>query len=341
MSSLLPDLPEERRRPILEEALQAVRLIEDRQEQQALLAELSGPMDIDATAADALVAARAGPYADDASDWSDDEQDDDEQDDDERDDHAEGTLAPEAADAALQQLLTIADRDKRGEALRKLAPKLPPPSFLTYLDIAASMPADYLLEASLKTAVPRLPEQAWPRAFELARRIGDPDSRGEVWIAFAAHAPEDMRRTAQEEGLATLVEAINEDDYPEPFLRLGYDLPTDLIGRSMELAAALESDETPERRASVFTGLAPNFAILAREDNAAAKATWARALRRLAERPRPDLLRDLVGFHILGRVLSGPRHVTAFCDALGDVIREVCAWNWNPESKHTVRSSDI
>jgi hypothetical protein len=340
LRSLLPDVPEERRRPILEEALQAVRLIEDRQEQQALLAELSGPMDIDDAACNALLAARAGPYADDASDWGDDEQDDDDQDDDESDgsdgdEDAGGNLAPEAADAALQQLLTIADHDKRGEALRRLAPRLPPPSFLTYLDIAASMPADYLLEASLTTAVRRLPEQAWPRAFELARWIDDPDSRGEVWIAFATQGPNGMRRTAQEEGLATLVEAINEDDYPEPFLRLGYDLPTDLIGRSMELAAALEGDETPERRANVYTGLAQNFAILAREDRAAAKATWVRALRRLAERPRSDLLRDLVGFHILGRVLSGPKHVTAFCDALGDVVREVCAWNWNPANKHT------
>jgi hypothetical protein len=341
LSSLLPDLPEERRRPILEEALQAVRLIEDHREQQALLAELSGPMDIDDAACTALLVARAGPYADDASDWGDDEQDNDASDGSDGDEDAGSSLAPEAADAALQQVLTIADRDKRGEALRRLTPRLPPPSFLTYLDIAASMPADYLLEASLTAAVRHLPEQAWPRAFDLARRIGDPDSRGEVWIAFATHAPQDMRRTAQEEGLATLVEAVNEDDYPEPFLRLGYDLPADLIGRSMELAAALEGDETPERRANVFTGLAQNFAILAREDRAAAKATWARALRRLAERPRPDLLRDLVGFQILGRVLSGPKHVTAFCDALGDVVREVCAWNWNPESKHAVGNSDI
>jgi hypothetical protein len=147
-----------------------------------------------------------------------------------------------------------------------------------------------------------------------------------------------MRRTAQEEGLAILAEATNEDDYPEPFLRLAYDLPPDLTARAIELAAEVTDPERPDRRAQVFTGLAQEFSVLHRQDREAAAEAWTKALRRLAIRPRPQFLKDMVGFHLLGRVLAGPEQDESFREDLMALIKDVCRWDWTRGSATTGRT---
>src|SRR5262249_42520365 len=119
--------------------------------------------------------------------------------------------------------------------------------------------------------------------------------------------------------------------YDEPLLRLAYGLPDDLIPRALEVAADLKGEEE-DRRAYAFSGLLHKFVLLERRNPNVARAAWNETLRRLARRPRPEFLRDLVGFHKLARVLVGPRKEAEFTRALSFTVQEVCSWMWAKSS---------
>jgi hypothetical protein len=196
------------------------------------------------------------------------------------------------------------------------------------LGLTAKVEAEGCRRRALSALLPRIPVELWNDAFRIAESIADWDERAEAWIAFARAVDDpNLRRTAHERALESIRHATNEDDYPEPLLRLAYDLPDDLLPQALEVACDLRLEQqAADRRAHAFMGLITAFAGWRARSRSAATAAWIAALHRLAERPRAQLMTDLVGFHYLGRVLVGPRREARFLGDVRAVVRDVPNW---------------
>jgi hypothetical protein len=345
LASIARLLPPSHERVAIDEALEAAALFDDSAEQKALLKELRRPaVDLGAVAADVLVVARAGPYAEDFEDEGGFDYFDDAEPEEAEPQESE----PEAKEASVERYDELLDRiaamqalsgERRGENSReegacicRLVEILPAENVRSEVwERALALTRRIRYEDSrreaLEALLPRLPEGLWQQAFEVAASIRDHDERAEASIAFALAVDDPaLLRNAQLQGLEAIRRAQNEDDYPEPFLRLAYHLPHELLPLALEVAADLYVDDSVERRAEAFMGLAGTFQHWHASDRAAAGTAWRATLHRLADRPRATLLRDFVGFQYLARVLTGPANEADLLKRLRRIVTDVGKW---------------
>jgi hypothetical protein len=267
---------------------------------------------------------------DDYDDDDDVEEDEDEEEDDVDVDDAEDAAAGSEVDktdvaAAIEEVTRLATQSERAAALRRLA-RIAGQANLDALLDATTTVDEYTVRAVLEAVMSRLSDEQWPHALSVADSINDHDERAEAWMAIARDGRDADRRAAQGAALDAIAEAINEDEYHEPLLRLGVDLPDDLVPRAFTVAAELLQQEDEARRARVFTGLAQKFGSWITRDPDGARAGWNEMLRAMSRRPRADFLYDLAGFHHLGRLLVDPAQEASYVAAVREVVTEVCRW---------------
>ena len=314
-------------------AIDAARVTDDEQALASFMKAAAPRVDLDELSCLEQMGARAGFYADGPDDPDPDE-DEDEEDDKEDDvdvdgDEESASAGSDAADedvaAEIEQATRLASQSDRAAALRRLARVAGQGNLKTLLDATATVD-EFTVRAVLEAIMPRLSDEHWPQALDVADSINDHDERAEAWMAIARDGRDEDRHAAQEAALAAIAEATNEDEYHEPLLRLAADLPDDLIPRAFTVAAELLQQEDEERRARVFTGLAQDFRSWVTRDADAARTGWNDMLRAMSRRPRADFVYDLAGFHHLGRLLVDPADEESYVAAVREVVTEVCRW---------------
>jgi hypothetical protein len=172
---------------------------------------------------------------------------------------------------------------------------------------------------ALADLAPRLAELGHPQeALAAAREIGDESYRAEALAGLAPHLPEGLLP----EALAAAWEIGGEFARAQALAGLAPHLPPDLKEEALrEALAAAREIENGYARAKALAGLAGPWAEWAGRERAAAYALWPETLRRLAVRPRKDLLSDLRALLPVLSALGGAEAVGEAFRAIQDVGR--------------------
>lgn len=336
LATISTHLPRALRVPILREALDTARSVNVTEARQKLLDELSpGAVDFAGVASDAIM--RAGFIPDELDLGVEFGPDDDSEDDaPENERESEPNMDVDAADqlANIRAEQRRSDPDYWGkrayqqmEIIEQLASALTVPLLEEALKITADIEVDDAKRRALESLLPYIPDNLWHLAAEAAERVVDSDESGEAWIAIATQTPDKaLARHAAEQGLESIREAENEDDYPEPLLRMAGVTPDDLLPVVLDVATDLYVVNEPERRANAFKGLAWRLENWCSYQPALAMESWSTVLRKLADRPLSTFLEDFAGFNYFARILAGPDHDQLLVAGLRDVVSDVCSW---------------
>ena len=325
---------------ILREALDAGRSLNVAAARKKLLDELSpGPVDFGGVAADTIVWAGVdtdllGPFGLGVEVGFLDDQEDESGDEPGLDpaprtalDIAEELANIRAAQATAERDIGGARASEHADTIERLAPALTGPFLEEALTVVQAIETENSRRRALVALLPYLPDGLWPQAADAAESIFDYDESGEAWIAVATHtADQALARRAVECGLQSIRKAENEDDYPEPFLRMLGATPDDMLPSALDVAADLFAADEHDRRASAFKGLAARLETWSAAEPVHARRAWSNILRRLADRPLETFLRDFAGFNYLGRILAGPGDDQLFVEGITEVVSDVCSW---------------
>lgn len=238
-------------------------------------------------------------------------------------------LAPFLSEPSLTQALrleTLID-SQRGTTSEfgVLLPVLTDEIVLETWELLKTVGREDSLRIGLDMLLPRLPPDRLDEALELGLSIGDFDERAEAMIALAPYVSDGNLEMVLGEALDALTLAVNEDDYPEPFLRVLAYLPDHMLDRGLEVAGNLFVEDEKWRRTWAFRGFADRLARWSRQDPDAAYAGWRAALARAADNPRPQMLRDLTGLHYFALALAGDADATVR-GGIRQAVEEVCSW---------------
>ena len=110
---------------------------------------------------------------------------------------------------------------------------------------------------------PHLTAAPLPQALDIARAIERNGLRAQALIALAPRLPETERLDVLAEALGSTEEILNTIYGAEAFDALASQLPADLLPKALDMARAIEDDET---RALALIALAPRFPGTERED---------------------------------------------------------------------------
>jgi hypothetical protein len=226
---------------------------------------------------------------------------------------------------ALRQEKLIDNQSGTTHAYRVLLPFLPADIVAETWEDVKSIQREDTLRIVLVDLLPRLPTNKINEALEIGLSISDWDESAEAMIALAPYVPAEKLDTVLSEALDAIELAQNEDDYPEPFLRVLPYLSDHMLDRALEVAGTLFVEDEEWRRAWAFRGFAGHLADWSEQSPEDAYAGWRAALARAAENPRPKLLRDLVGLHYFALALAEDVESTVR-NGICQAVEEVCSW---------------